>query len=383
MIVATAGHVDHGKTTLIKALTGMDTTHLPEERRRGMTIDLGFAGLALPNGHFIGFVDVPGHERFIHNMLAGITGVDLALLIVAADDGIKPQTREHLEILDLLNIQEAAVAITKIDRVDGSRLAEVSASIPPLLSSTSLAGAPVFAVSAPDNLGIPALREHLISRAAQVSRPRHGALFRLPIDRSFVREGAGLVVTGTIASGQRRGGRSPQIDAGGHGDPRTGVAYASQRRRKSRGRRSLRAPSGRKRSGSLSGGARELDRCASTRSGNPATRCTPKIRRRRPAEGWRPHRVLPWGGRRAGPPGITLAGRRSAVCANYTQRARPCTRERCLYIARCRWTQNSGRGNRAGSFSADARAAATGTNQDTDRARRARCQTTPWRSCCR
>jgi selenocysteine-specific elongation factor len=202
MIVATAGHVDHGKTTLIKALTGTDTTHLPEERRRGMTIDLGFAGLGLAQGHFIGFVDVPGHARFIQNMLAGITGVDLALLIVAADDGIKPQTREHLEILDLLNISEAAVAITKIDRVDDSRLAEVSASIPTLLASTCLAGAPVFAVSAADNQGIPALREHLISRAAQASRPRHGALFRLPIDRSFVREGAGLVVTGTIASGR-------------------------------------------------------------------------------------------------------------------------------------------------------------------------------------
>jgi selenocysteine-specific elongation factor len=202
MIVATAGHVDHGKTTVIKALTGMDTTHLPEERRRGMTIDLGFAGLGLANGHFIGFVDVPGHERFIPNMLAGIAGIDLALLIVAADDGIKPQTREHLQILDLLHITEAAVAITKIDRVDGPRLAEVSASIPPLLSSTCLAGAPVFPVSAPDNLGIPALREHLISRAAQLSRTRHGALFRLPIDRSFVREGAGLVVTGTIASGR-------------------------------------------------------------------------------------------------------------------------------------------------------------------------------------
>ena len=201
MIVATAGHVDHGKTTLIEALTGVDTTHLPEERRRGMTIDLGFAGLELPNGHFIGFVDVPGHERFIRNMLAGVTGVDFALLIVAADDGIKPQTREHLEILNLLNIQEAAVALTKIDRVDGSRLAEVSASIPPLLSPTSLAGAPIFAVSAPGHLGIPALREHLISRAAQVSRIRRGSLFRLPIDRCFIRDGAGLVVTGTIASG--------------------------------------------------------------------------------------------------------------------------------------------------------------------------------------
>ena len=129
MIVATAGHVDHGKTTLIKALTGTDTTHLPEERKRGMTIDLGFAALALPGGGFIGFVDVPGHERFVRNMLAGITGVDLALLIVAADDGIMPQTREHLELLDLLEVTEATVALTKIDRVDSARLADVAASI--------------------------------------------------------------------------------------------------------------------------------------------------------------------------------------------------------------------------------------------------------------
>jgi selenocysteine-specific elongation factor len=202
MIVATAGHVDHGKTTLIKALTGVDTTHLPEERRRRMTIDLGFAGLPLPNGQFIGFVDVPGHERFVRNMLAGITGVDLALLVIAADDGIKPQTREHLEILDLLAVREAVIAITKIDRVDESRLAEVSASIQPLLASTSLAGAAVFPVSAVHDGGMATLRNHLISRAAQAGEHRHGAHFRLPIDRSFVREGVGLVVTGTIASGR-------------------------------------------------------------------------------------------------------------------------------------------------------------------------------------
>ena len=202
MIVATAGHVDHGKTTLIKALTGTDTTHLPEERKRGMTIDLGFAGLALPGGGYIGFVDVPGHERFMRNMLAGITGVDLALLVVAADDGIMPQTREHLELLDLLEVTEGAVALTKIDRVDSARLAEVSASIAELLATTHLADAPIFPVSAPEHIGITALRDHLISRVAKASRHRHGALFRLPIDRSFVVEGAGLIVTGTIASGK-------------------------------------------------------------------------------------------------------------------------------------------------------------------------------------
>ena len=204
MIVATAGHVDHGKTTLIKALTGIDTTHLPEERRRGMTIDLGFAGMAMPNGGYIGFIDVPGHERFMRNMLAGITGIDLALLIVAADEGIKPQTREHLEILDLLDIRVGAIALTKMDRVDDSRLAEVTASIGPLLARTSLAKAPIFAVAAPNAQGVPELRDYLLSQAAQIGtrrQARRGSLFRLPIDRRFLIEGAGLVVTGTIASG--------------------------------------------------------------------------------------------------------------------------------------------------------------------------------------
>ncbi len=202
MIVATAGHVDHGKTTIIKALTGTDTTHLPEERKRGMTIDLGFAGLALPGGGFIGFVDVPGHERFVRNMLAGITGVDLALLVVAADDGIMPQTREHLELLDLLEVTEGAVALTKIDGVDSVRLAEVTASIKGLIAPTHLAHMPIFPVSAPADIGIAALREHLISRATTRNRHRHGALFRLPIDRTFTAKGAGLIVTGTIASGR-------------------------------------------------------------------------------------------------------------------------------------------------------------------------------------
>ncbi len=202
MIVATAGHVDHGKTTLIKALTGTDTTHLPEERKRGMTIDLGFAGMPLPGGGFIGFIDVPGHERFVRNMLAGIIGVDLALLVVAADDGVMPQTREHVEILDLLKVGEAAVALTKIDQVSAAQIAEASASIIELLASTHLAGAPIFPVSASGNDGIAALREHLILRAPHARRHRAGAHIRIPVDRSFAVDGAGLVVTGTIASGR-------------------------------------------------------------------------------------------------------------------------------------------------------------------------------------
>src|SRR5688500_7761124 len=142
MIVATAGHVDHGKTNLVKALTGVDTDRLPEEKKRGMTIDLGFAYCG-----GIGFVDVPGHERFVHNMLAGVAGIDFALLVVAADDGPMPQTREHLAILDLLGVDRGAVALTKIDRVAPERIAAVCSEIEALLSGTSLAGAPVFALS--------------------------------------------------------------------------------------------------------------------------------------------------------------------------------------------------------------------------------------------
>jgi selenocysteine-specific elongation factor len=202
MIVATAGHVDHGKTALIEALTGTDTTHLPEERTRGMTIDLGFASLALPEGGFLGFVDVPGHERFVQNMLAGISGVDLALLVVAADDGIMPQTREHLEILDLLGVSEGVVALTKIDRVDSVRLALVTDSITRLLAPTHLKDAPVFPVSSPNKVGIAALRDYLFLRTSTANKHRHGAALRLPIDRKFVVEGVGLVVTGTVASGE-------------------------------------------------------------------------------------------------------------------------------------------------------------------------------------
>src|SRR5947199_5663225 len=137
MIVATAGHVDHGKTLLVKALTGIDADRLPEEKKRGMTIDLGFAYLPLAANDIaetIGFIDVPGHERFIHNMLAGVAGIDFALLVIAADDGVMPQTREHLAILDLLAVKRGAVALTKIDRVPGERVAEVAAEIETLMA---------------------------------------------------------------------------------------------------------------------------------------------------------------------------------------------------------------------------------------------------------
>ena len=200
MIVATAGHVDHGKTSLVKALTGVDTDRLPEEKRRGMTIDLGFAYLRL-SSCVIGFVDVPGHERFVHNMLCGVPGIDFALLVVAADDGPMPQTREHLAILDLLRVSRGAVALTKIDRVPPGRAREVATGIGALLAATSLAGAPVFPLSSVSGTGVEALRKHL-ENAARDTHPRGTqGNFRMSVDRCFTIAGAGLVVTGTAMSG--------------------------------------------------------------------------------------------------------------------------------------------------------------------------------------
>src|SRR5690242_21649228 len=142
MIVGTAGHIDHGKTTLVRALTGVDTDRLPEEKRRGISIELGYAFLPTPGGPPIGFIDVPGHERLVHTMLAGATGIDAVLLLVAADDGVMPQTREHLAVLSLLGLVRGAVAITKCDRVDAGRLAQVQDEVTALLARSPLAGAP-------------------------------------------------------------------------------------------------------------------------------------------------------------------------------------------------------------------------------------------------
>ena len=201
MIVATAGHVDHGKTSLVKALTGVDADRLPEEKRRGMTIDLGFAYLPLAS-RVVGFVDVPGHERFVHNMLCGVPGIDLALLVVAADDGPMPQTREHLAILDLLGVSRGVVALTKIDRVPPERVSEVAAEIGELLATTSLAGAPVFPLSSVSGAGVDALK-NCLAQAARDTEPRGApGNFRMSVDRCFSIAGAGLVVTGTAMSGE-------------------------------------------------------------------------------------------------------------------------------------------------------------------------------------
>lgn len=202
MIVATAGHIDHGKTLLVRTLTGVDTDRLPEEKARGISIDLGFAYWPLPSGNVVGFVDVPGHERFIRNMLAGVCGIDFALLVVAADDGVMPQTIEHLNILDLLDIRHGIAAITKVDRVASERVAQVSADVKALLAGTRLNGARIMTVSSVTGAGVEELRQALVAAAdAQTARSAEGQFFRLAIDRAFTVAGSGTVVTGTVFNG--------------------------------------------------------------------------------------------------------------------------------------------------------------------------------------
>ena len=201
MLVATAGHVDHGKTALIKALTGVDTDRLPEEKQRGLSIDLGFAYHDLGGGEVLGFVDVPGHERFVRNMAAGVAAIDYALLVVAADDGPMPQTREHLAILELLGVPRGAVAISKIDRVDEARVDEVKAAVRSVVAGTALANAEIYPVSGLTGAGVENLRDALLT-ASDVNRGRDDeGNFRLAIDRSFTVSGAGLVVTGAVMAG--------------------------------------------------------------------------------------------------------------------------------------------------------------------------------------
>jgi len=202
MIIATAGHIDHGKTTLVKALTGVDTDRLPEEKARGISIDLGFAYWKTGDGETIGFVDVPGHERFIRNMLAGVCGIDYVILVVAADDGVMPQTIEHLHIVDLLHVTHGIAVITKTDRCAATRVAEVAEDIKNLLATTQLASIPVIPVSAVSGAGIAELRAELVAAAKAHARSEHaGRNFRYVIDRAFTVAGSGTVVTGTVFNG--------------------------------------------------------------------------------------------------------------------------------------------------------------------------------------
>jgi selenocysteine-specific elongation factor len=202
LIIGTAGHIDHGKTSLVKALTGVDADRLKEEKARGITIDLGFAYQAMPDGDVLGFVDVPGHEKLIRNMLAGATGIDHVVLVVAADDGPMPQTREHLAILDLLGLDRGVVALTKADLVPETRLAEATAEVRALLAGSALAGAEVLPVSSVIGTGLDALRRHLDRARAVQAATRDSGHFRLAVDRSFSLAGIGTVVTGTAVAGR-------------------------------------------------------------------------------------------------------------------------------------------------------------------------------------
>jgi selenocysteine-specific elongation factor len=201
VVVGTAGHIDHGKTALVRALTGIDTDRLPEEKARGITIDLGFAFLEEPDGLTIEIVDVPGHERFVKNMLAGVGGIDLAMLVVAADEGVMPQTREHLAICSLLHIRSGLVVLTKADLVERDWLELVKEDVSAAVRETFLAGAPVVAVSSRTGEGIDELRATLRRLAADVPARPTDQLPRLPIDRVFTVRGFGTVVTGTLAAG--------------------------------------------------------------------------------------------------------------------------------------------------------------------------------------
>jgi selenocysteine-specific elongation factor len=228
-VIGTAGHVDHGKSTLIRALTGIDPDRLQEEKERGMTIDLGFAWLKLPNGVEVSIVDVPGHERFIHNMLAGVGGVDIALLVVAADEGVMPQTREHVAILDLLGISNGVVALTKRDLVDDEWLDLVQADVEDFLKATTLKTAPIVPCSATTGVGLDALLaviQDLLSR--ERTRPNSGRP-RLPIDRVFTVAGFGTVVTGTLIDGELHLGQELEVQPGGL---RTRVRGLQSHRRK-------------------------------------------------------------------------------------------------------------------------------------------------------
>src|SRR5215813_3566153 len=214
MIVGTAGHIDHGKTALVRALTGIDTDRLPAEKARGISIDLGFAYRRVTEAETLGFVDVPGHEGFIHNMLAGAAGIDFRLLVVAADDGPMPQTREHLQIVDLLGIGHGIVALSKCDLVDAERIAEVRSNLRDLLARTSLAGVEIVPVSVVTGEGLAVLEARLLDALRLPPRPR-GGRFRLAVDRSFSLPGAGAIVTGTVFAGAIRVGERLTISPSG------------------------------------------------------------------------------------------------------------------------------------------------------------------------
>jgi selenocysteine-specific elongation factor len=202
IVLGTAGHIDHGKTSLIKAVTGINTDRLKEEQLRGITIELGFASLELPSGQRLGIVDVPGHEKFVKNMVAGATGIDIVALVIAADEGIMPQTREHMEICSLLDIKFGLVVLTKVDLVDEEWLELVREEVGEFVRNTFLESAPVIAVSSATGQGLPDFVRSLDDICGQIPERRQSGLFRLPVDRVFTMKGFGTVITGTLIAGK-------------------------------------------------------------------------------------------------------------------------------------------------------------------------------------
>lgn len=215
VIVGTAGHIDHGKSALVRALTGIDPDRLKEEKERGITIELGFAHLLLPSGAVAGIIDVPGHEKFVRTMVAGAAGIDIVILVVAADEGVMPQTHEHLDICRLLSIRHGLVVLNKCDKVDGEWIALQEEEVRKFVAGSFLSGAPVVRISAATGEGLPLLVSELDRIAARVEGKDAGDFFRLPIDRSFTMKGFGTVVTGTLVGGSVRVGDEVVIQPGG------------------------------------------------------------------------------------------------------------------------------------------------------------------------
>ncbi len=206
LILGTAGHIDHGKTSLVRVLTGIDTDRLPEEKARGITIELGFANLLLPGDIQLGIVDVPGHERFVRTMVAGVGGMDMVMLVIAADEGVMPQTREHLDICRLLGVKQGIVVLTKCDLVDADWLELLAEEVRDFVAGSFLEGAPVIPVSSRRGFGVEELKQELLKMADRIELKRCDGAFRLPVDRAFTIAGFGTVVTGTLLSGQIRVG---------------------------------------------------------------------------------------------------------------------------------------------------------------------------------
>lgn len=211
VIMGTAGHIDHGKTTLVERLTGVNTDRLEEEKRRGMTIELGFAPLTLPSGNTISVIDVPGHEKFVKTMVAGITGIDFVMLVIAADEGVMPQTKEHIDILNLLDIKRGVIALTKADLVEEEWLQMVMVDVKESLKGTNLEDFPIITVSSVTGLGIPELMEYLQKLTEEASKSNAEELFRLPVDRVFTITGHGTVITGTISGGEVKKGDTVEV----------------------------------------------------------------------------------------------------------------------------------------------------------------------------